>query len=370
MRRDTLSFGLLFLAAGWLVAPVAAAEERTADKIVADIDALKMPEVTPEIRSDREAAMKFIEARQKVMLRKSELVKELAKADPENKKLEQLLPERWGIILSSRDAKAALELRAELDATLAKSKSEKLKTEASFYLAIGALQRAIGGGGDADAAVKALDAFVARAPKDERAGELLWVIASRIETAKDKKLKLYKRVIAEYPESQFVESARDAMRIAEAIGKPFELSFKDAIKGTEISMKDLKGKVVVIDFWATWCGPCVNEMPNMKKLYSEYKDKGVEFIGVSLDQPKEKGGLDRLKDFVEKNKIAWPQYYQGNYWNSEFSKSWGINSIPCVFIVDADGNLYSTDARGQLEELIPELLKKAGAKAPAGASGN
>ena len=114
----------------------------------------------------------------------------------------------------------------------------------------------------------------------------------------------------------------------EAIGKPFELEFTDAIKGETVSIKGLKGKVVVIDFWATWCGPCVAEMPKMKKLYAEYKDKGVEFIGVSLDQPKEQGGLDKLKKFVAENEIAWPQYYQGNGWESEFSKSWGINSHP------------------------------------------
>ena len=59
-------------------------------------------------------------------------------------------------------------------------------------------------------------------------------------------------------------------------------------------MSDLKGKVVVVDFWATWCGPCVGEMPNMKKLYAEYKPKGVEFIGVSLDQPESAGGLKAL----------------------------------------------------------------------------
>ena len=69
-----------------------------------------------------------------------------------------------------------------------------------------------------------------------------------------------------------------------------------------------------------------------------------------------------LKKFVKDKDIAWPQYYQGNFWSSEFSKSWGINSIPCVFIVDADGNLASTEARGKLEELIPKLLQKAKAK--------
>jgi alkyl hydroperoxide reductase subunit AhpC len=97
-------------------------------------------------------------------------------------------------------------------------------------------------------------------------------------------------------------------------------------------------------------------MPKMKELYAKYKDKGVEFIGVSLDQPGT--GLDKLKTFVAEKEIGWPQYYQGNFWQSEFSQSWGINSIPCVFIVDADGNLHSTEARGKLETLIPELIKK------------
>jgi hypothetical protein len=61
---------------------------------------------------------------------------------------------------------------------------------------------------------------------------------------------------------------------------------------------------------------------------------------------------------VEEKEITWPQYYQGNGWESKFSASWGINGIPCLFIIDADGNLHSTSARGQLETMIPELLKK------------
>ena len=72
-------------------------------------------------------------------------------------------------------------------------------------------------------------------------------------------------------------------------------------------MKSLKGKVVVIDFWATWCGPCIGELPRMKQLYAEYHDKGVEFIGVSLDAPKDQGGLDKLKNFVAENTVEWPQ---------------------------------------------------------------
>ena len=97
----------------------------------------------------------------------------------------------------------------------------------------------------------------------------------------------------------------------------------------------------------------------MKELYAKYKDKGVEFVGVSLDNPREQGGLDKLKAFVEKNKIEWPQFYGGKGWESDFAVKWGIQSIPAVFAVDADGKLASTEARGRLEELIPELLAKA-----------
>ena len=129
-------------------------------------------------------------------------------------------------------------------------------------------------------------------------------------------------------------------------------------------MKKLKGKVVVIDFWATWCGPCVGEMPKMKELYAEYRDRGVEFIGVSLDQPAEQGGLASLKKFVKENGIKWPQYYQGKGWKGDFSVSWKINSIPRVFVVDQQGKLYSVNARGKLETIIPALLKEKLAAAP------
>ena len=73
-----------------------------------------------------------------------------------------------------------------------------------------------------------------------------------------------------------------------------------------------------------------------------------------LDQPGD--GLTKLKDFVAKNEIGWPQYYQGKAWSSDFSSGWGVNSIPCMFVVDQAGNLYSTQARGQLKTILPKLL--------------
>jgi thiol-disulfide isomerase/thioredoxin len=154
------------------------------------------------------------------------------------------------------------------------------------------------------------------------------------------------------------KASEGKLRQMDGVGKPFELSFADAITGKPVEMKGLKGKVVVVDFWATWCGPCVGEMPKNKEIYAKFKPQGVEFIGVSLDQPESAGGLTALKEFVSKNGITWPQYYQGKGWESEFSSSWGITSIPAVFVVDAQGNLSSVNARGQLETLLPALIAK------------
>jgi thiol-disulfide isomerase/thioredoxin len=206
--------------------------------------------------------------------------------------------------------------------------------------------------------VDAAMAFAKEDPKDERGATLLF-FASTMETDPAKNKALLQQVVDNYPNAQVAKMAKGQLAKADKLGKPFELEFTDAISGKKISMKDLKGKVVVVDFWATWCGPCVGEMPHNKELYAKWKDKGVEFIGVSLDAPESEGGLTKLKDFVKQNDITWPQYYQGKGWQSEFSSKWGINGIPALFIVDTEGNLYSTSARGQLEKLIPELLAKA-----------
>lgn len=326
------------LVAFGLAAPaIARAADRPADEIVKEIEAIKRPTSRAE----------FLEGNKK----KIGLIGELAKAHPDDARLAKLLPQRW---LALAQSGQMAEAKGDIDATLARTKDAGLKTEALF-LKFQILM--VENRGDASTAQPVVDEFLKVAPKDPRAAMLLGAVAEGTTDAA-KRDALEARVLKDYPDSGAAGQIKGARKQREAVGKPFELEFTDAIKGETVSIKGLKGKVVVVDFWATWCGPCVAEMPKMKKLYAEYKDKGVEFIGVSLDQPKEKGGLDKLKDFVAKNEIAWPQYYQGNFWQSEFSKGWGINSIPCVFIVDADGKLYSTEARGKLETLIPELLAK------------
>jgi thiol-disulfide isomerase/thioredoxin len=335
------------------------AADRTAEAILKELDQVKMPELDRSKVRDQAYVKDFMARSQEAGAKRGALIQELSKVAPDHAKLAELLPEYW----MSTDPRPdqGKKLLKEIDETLAHTKNQKLAVEAKFLKA--QLKLLFPDGPKFDMAP--IEAFLKQAPKDERAPVLLYMASQRVGD-QDAKTMLEDRLLKDYPESRFIDSIKGARRQRESIGKPFELEFTDAIKGAKVSINGLKGKVVVVDFWATWCGPCVAEMPHMKELYNKFHDKGVEFIGVSLDRSKEEGGLDALKKYVKENEIPWPQYYQGNYWASEFSSKWGINAIPSMFVVDADGKLFSVEARGKLETILPELLAKKAGSAPAG----
>jgi len=125
-----------------------------------------------------------------------------------------------------------------------------------------------------------------------------------------------------------------------------------SIKGEKLSPSAFRGKVLLIDFWATWCGPCIAEMPNVKSVYSKYHGKGFEIVGISLDQSR-----DKLDKYIATQGIEWPQYFDGKWWNNDVAVSYGIKSIPATILVDKKGKIRYKSLRGkQLENAVQELL--------------
>jgi peroxiredoxin len=136
------------------------------------------------------------------------------------------------------------------------------------------------------------------------------------------------------------------------VGSPpvgFEVT---SINGKKLSPEQYKGKVLLLDFWATWCAPCRQEMPNVIKVYDKYNKKGFEIVGISLDRSR-----DAFDRYIEKYDMNWPQFYDGKYWQNELATLYGVSSIPATFLIDKKGNIRYKHIRGrQLEVAVKELL--------------
>lgn len=123
-------------------------------------------------------------------------------------------------------------------------------------------------------------------------------------------------------------------------------------EGEAVSLTDFKGKVVLLDFWASWCGPCRRENPNVVKLYERYKDKGFEILGISLDRTR-----DKWLQAIEADGLTWPQVSDLKGWQNEVAQLYGVRSIPHTVLVDAEGQVIANKLRGPaLEAKLAEIL--------------
>ncbi|HTL55533.1 MAG TPA: TlpA disulfide reductase family protein [Candidatus Limnocylindrales bacterium] len=215
--------------------------------------------------------------------------------------------------------------------------------------------------------LKEFDELLAK-HKDEKTDEVSQILFMKAQLYlevfenTDKGVELVKQLKSDFPDTKLGKNADDILdsikkqqeskKVQKALvkGSKFPDFDEKDIAGKPVSIANYKGKVVLVDFWATWCGPCVHELPNVVKAYEKNHSKGFEIIGISLDQDKEK-----LTSFTKEKNMTWQQFFDGKGWGNKLAVKYGVQSIPATYLLDGEGKIIGKDLRG--EELVAAVEK-------------
>jgi peroxiredoxin len=219
--------------------------------------------------------------------------------------------------------------------------------------------------------LKEFDALAAK-HKDDQPEELVQILLVKAQLYSDvfrepkNALAVYKQIKHDFPTVQFnvdidgvISGLEETVKQWEiwnalAVGTKFPDFTATDVTGKPLSLAEYTGKVVLIDFWATWCPPCRAELPNILKTYQQYHNRGFEVIGVSLDDNQQK-----LLAFTTNMNMPWPQSCDGQGWTGKLAVKYGVYQLPGTCLLDGKGKIIGKDLRGEeLEQAVAKALPK------------
>jgi thiol-disulfide isomerase/thioredoxin len=356
----------------------AAAQEAADPFAVPEGDAVELLQFMAELQRMRpqvKSYAEFMEHRKKVAAATIEAVDKILASEPTDEQTVaavQAKLQMLNMLMGARDTQAGEQLEAFLESL----KEDKRPAIARLVRQF-ALMQQIGQwpGLDDDhqkALVGAVLAFAKQGPADMEGLRLVMGLGQTAERSDGKSLaaELYRNAAPIFAQSKdervasYGEKMLGIARRLTLLGKPMEIK-GELLGGKSFDWSAYRGKVVLVDFWATWCGPCIAELPNVKKNYALYHDKGFDVVGISLDTDKE-----RLVKFIETQEVPWPILFSKDEatqgWDNPTATYYGITGIPTAILVDQKGNVVTLSARGPaLTQQLEQLLGKVEDEEPA-----
>src|SRR5258706_943590 len=330
---------------------------RPADQVIAELkttgnqlkDVLESSDVLLDPQKRQEIAPKVIPPMKKLVA----LFDELASVEPTAK---------GSAMAAQRQLLGMLAVMGDNDsmATLQKRANGK---ESAQWKATLLLVRWWQANKDADAQAKILDELEALAKANSKDEQLAPIVAMFSEQAsandelRDRAEKIVLNDLKSQAAADMAVGIQSAAKLRAVNGKPLTIE-GTTIDGSKFSSADWKGKVVLVDFWATWCPQCREELPHVKKAYADYHKDGLEILGISSDRSEAD-----LKTFLTANPdMSWPQLFDPaaaakKSWHP-LADSYGLPGIPTMFLIDRKGVVRSVTARDNFEEMIPKMLKE------------
>jgi len=219
--------------------------------------------------------------------------------------------------------------------------------------------------GDFENARKDVNLFLERYPDSEEIADIKFIQALLLAENGDMNgaRDALQAHLKEYPDFDDKASVEAMLARLDLLGLEAKNFTTKTLDGREISLEDLRGKVVLIDFFAGWCPPCKTEIPHLKRAYEKYHDSGFEIIAVSLDRT-----IEDARTFAENEGINWIVTWQEpGFWNNPVAQLYEIKSIPSTYLIDPQGKVIATDLRGNAIEMTLERIfeDKGTADAPA-----